>query len=103
MDGATSQQIIQQKWTMEKEATTDEDVDVSAALGQQNLNDQTVIIVSFVPLQMSHNDEKIWVNDRPSSVRYCRIIKFEFTSETAENTLKEYNYYSQEMNNFRPT
>lgn len=35
--------------------------------------------------------------------RYCRIIKFEFTPEIAENTLKEYNYYSQETNNLRPT
>jgi len=102
MDGATSQQVVQQKWTKEKKATISI-TDVSATVGQQNFLDQAVFLISFVPLQLSHNDEKVWVNDRPSSVKYCRPIKFEFTPETSENTLKEYKYYTEKMSNLSPT
>lgn len=61
-------------------------------------------MISFVPLQItSKNNKVMWINDRPSSVRYCRPIKFTFMKETPSTTLQEYNYYKEEVNNLIPT
>lgn len=35
----------------------------------------------------------MWKNERPSSVRFCRPVQFQFSKETRENTLKEYEHY----------
>lgn len=57
-------------------------------------------MISFVPLQItSKNNKVMWMNNRPSSVRYCRPIKFTFMKETPSTTLQEYNYYKKEINN----
>ncbi|KAK9721246.1 hypothetical protein QE152_g21639 [Popillia japonica] len=55
-----------------------------------NAGDSKVFISSIVPLQLYaktlHNQEKIilWQNPRPGSTRFCRPIRFQFISESAD-------------------
>jgi len=56
--------------------------------------DSDLFLFSLVPLELfCFNDKKerltIWQNNRTSSTRFCRPIKFEFKKETAETTLFE--------------
>lgn len=111
MDGASSQQVLQQKRvkntnkeTSSKAVNTAEDASTSNEIDEHsNRSDHSVFIISFVPLELRLNHEIIWINDRPSSIRFCRPIKFEFVAESAINTLNEYNYYTQKINNLLPT
>ena len=112
MDGASSQQVFQQnraknintETTSSKVVNTDEDASMSNAIDEHpNTSDHSVFIISFVPLELKLENENIWVNDRPSSIRFCRPIKFEFIAENAINTLCEYNYYTEKMSSLRPT
>lgn len=67
-------------------------------------SDRTVFIISFVPLKIiSEDNDILWINERPSSIRYCRPIKFEFTKETPSKTLQEYNFYTEEIRKLIPT
>lgn len=57
-------------------------------------------MTSIVPLQMAitENDtEHIWKNTRPSSTRYCRALKFEFTKETPDVIRAEKNRVDEQI------
>lgn len=52
-----------------------------------SIADSSVILISFVPLQLRdfENDTKVlWQNPVPSSIRFCRVIKFIYSKETPE-------------------
>jgi len=91
MDGASNQQNFKQKWSI----NNDKDA--------VYLSDSVVFVISYVPLILSSDNNILWKNDRPSSVRYCRLIKFEFFKETPSNVLREYNFYVTEIDNLQPT
>lgn len=76
MNGASGQQNFKQQWSIKN----DKDSDATY------LNDSTVFVISYVPLILS-SDNILWKNDRPSSVRYCRPIKFEFIKEAVASVL----------------
>lgn len=114
MDGASNQQVIQNKvikgqptirrQTSSKVVNTDEDASINNKIDEHpNRSDHSVFIISFVPLELRFDNNIVWVNDRPSSIRFCRPIKFEFITENAINTLNEYNYYTEIINNLHPT
>jgi len=44
-------------------------------------------------INTKNNDTISWLNDRLSSIRYCRPIKFEFVKELRLKTLQEYHFY----------
>lgn len=46
-------------------------------------SDSSVFITSLVPLKMVCLDKIIWQNPRPSSTRFCRPLKIEYTKETS--------------------
>lgn len=100
MDGASSQQVLKQnkakdinKEALSSKIIIDKDASISNVIDEElNRSDHSVYIISFVPLELKSDNEIIWVNDRPSSVRFCRPIKFEFITENTINVLKEYNY-----------
>lgn len=67
-------------------------------------SDRTVFIISFMPLKMiSEDNDILWINERPLSIRYCRPIKFEFIKETPSKTLQKYNFYTEEIRKLVPT
>lgn len=88
MDGASSQQVLQNK---------------SDNNNQHYGCEESVFVICFVPLELKQDDNCIWKNDRPSSVRYCRPIKFLFIKENPINTLHEYNFDTKEISNLAPT
>lgn len=52
-----------------------------------DLSDSNLFMTSIVPLKMTLETTEnltnlVWKNSRPSSTRYCRALKFEFTKET---------------------
>lgn len=99
MDGASGQQTFKQRWALN-------DSEIETELGKfpsEEISDKSVFMISFVQLQItSKNNKVMWINNRPSSVRYCRPIKFTFIKEIS-TTLQEYNYYKEEINNLIPT
>lgn len=99
MDGASGQQTFKQKWASNDSVTEFEEYSF------EEMSDKSIFMVSFVPLQITskNNNKVIWINNRPSSVRYCRPIKFTYRKETPSTTLTEYNYYKKEINNLIPT
>lgn len=52
-------------------------------------SDSAVFITSIVPLKLICNGKTIWKNPRPSSTRYCRPLKIEFSKETASTAKLE--------------
>lgn len=58
------------------------------------LSDKTVFSINFVPLQLKADDNLIWVNKTPSSIRYCRPIRFKFAKEEKYFVKNQYKYYS---------
>lgn len=92
MDGASGQQTFKQRWASDDFETVTE----FEKYPSEEISDKSVFMISFVPLQItSKNNKVMWMNDRPSSVRYCRPIKFTFMKETPSTTLQEYNYYKK--------
>lgn len=63
---------------------------------KQNLSlpDASVFAVSFVPLELRTSTFIAWTNPIPSSVHYCRLVKFSFIKETDAIVKKEYHYYT---------
>lgn len=69
----------------------------------KNLNDSSVFLIMFVPIEISVERDVIWVNERSNSPRLCRPLSFEFTKETSENTLRTYKYYANQLKNLKPS
>lgn len=95
MDGASNQQTFKQKWS------TNNDSD-----SMKVMSDSTVFVVCYVPLILtdSHDHSRVlWRNERPSSVRFCRPLKFTFVKETPANILETYNFYMNKINNLQPS
>ena len=88
LDGASGQQVFKQKWA------NNESVNI----------DSSIFMVSYVPLNiMSSDGQTISINTRPSSVRLCRPIKFQFTKETNAKIQEEYDYTNEKINNLKIT
>ena len=61
-------------------------------------SDSSVLITSIVPLRLVCNDKIVWQNPRPSSTRFCRPLKIEFTKETASILVREKERVDEELN-----
>lgn len=55
----------------------------------KNASDSSVFMTSFVPIKLTSGSNVIWLNEYPSSTRYCRPIRFEFVHENADICKKE--------------
>lgn len=84
-DGASSQSTYKQKFK------------------DNNASDSSIFMTSFVPLKLVSGTDVVWTNPNPSSTRYCRPIKFEFTHENTEVCKKEYERMQAEISNLVPT
>ena len=111
MDGASGQQTTRQKWSsnetevlvvdqsennIEESAIFDEEPEgvSSNQLPIKNMSDKSVFGICFVPLQLKSDRNIIWVNNKPSSIFYCRPIKFQFTKEEKNFVKEQYKYYT---------
>lgn len=58
-----------------------------------------------MPLRLidDNNGKIFWQNPNPSSIRYCRPIKFEFKHENVENTKEELQYIQHQIDTLIPT
>lgn len=61
----------------------------------------------MVPLKLeiktSFGWEVVWKNERPSSTKFCRPIKFEYVSETPEKIKNDVNDINNKIKNLIPT
>lgn len=91
-DGSNGQSQYKQKYSDNNNSSSDKDL----------------FLFSIVPLQLNSFDEQnnkhiIWTNNRTSSTRFCRPIKFKFEKETVETTLKEVNSVEDQIKQLTPT
>lgn len=71
-----------------------------------DISDSNLFMTSIVPLNMSFAENRIkhvWKNSRPSSTRYCRALKFEFTKETLDLIREEKNRVENEIKHLHGT
>lgn len=68
-----------------------------------NDTDEYLFVFSFVPIRLYDGNDIIWQNPRPSSTMYCRPIKFIFSKESTDLTIRETNKVSEEINQLVPT
>lgn len=47
----------------------------------ENPTDESIVMISLIPLQIASSTKVLWKNDHPSSTRLCRPIRFDFTKE----------------------
>lgn len=93
MDGASGQQTVKQRWNVDTNQSCNEKTPsielstIEVEIPENELSDKSIFIISFVPRIIAEDGDILWINNRPSSVRYCRPIKFEFMKETSTTTL----------------
>lgn len=74
-----------------------------------SIEDGSLFVTSYCPLQLvfksntSDPDQIFWKNPRPSSTRYCRPLRFQFTKETKELSVQEETYFKTKIGNLRPS
>jgi hypothetical protein len=71
-------------------------------------SDKDLLLFSIVPLQLNRFDQQnnkniIWTNNRTSSTRFFRPIKFKFKKETIKITLREVNAVEDQIKQLQPT
>lgn len=65
--------------------------------------DETIFSISMpLCLKDMSTNEDIWKNPQPSSTKYCKPIKFEFSKETKEKTLLEVQEMKEKIKNLVP-
>lgn len=95
MDGCSGQQTIKQKF--EKDPAKKNNIANLLESEESAISEESVFMVSLVPLLMKSNEEVFWENEKPGSVRFCRPVRFEFKKETAQNTKQLYKYYKKKI------
>lgn len=69
-------------------------------------SDANIFQSCFVPLRLvcGEDDQKIvWENPKPSSPRFCRLIRFRFVKESTDVTEEEINHIKTAANELTPT
>lgn len=86
-DGSSGQSVYKQKFT------------------EDGKSDENVFFTSVVPLQLvceSNTEIVVWKNPRPSSPRFCRLIKLQFLHENVESTVNLVNDIEQQIESLVP-
>ncbi|OXU19761.1 hypothetical protein TSAR_001075 [Trichomalopsis sarcophagae] len=103
MDGSSGQQNTRQNWKNEAlNLMNDSDFSDEDSYLSDNeiisLSDNSVFMITFVPILLKTANQVIWSNKNPASPLFCRPIKFMFVKETDKLTMKIYNKYSSLLN-----
>lgn len=66
--------------------------------------DEYMFIISLVPIRLVNDEQKIiWENPRPSSPRFCRVIKFIYKKETEALIKEECQVIEKQIMELEPT
>ena len=60
-------------------------------------NEESLFSTCLVPLQLEVNSETIWKNSSPSSILFCRPIRLQFKTETADTCQQEKSYIESKI------
>lgn len=68
------------------------------------ISDANLFICSLVPIRLINldNNDVLWINPVPSSVRFCRPISIEFCKETPEKTRSAIENIKEQINSLIP-
>lgn len=80
-DGASGQSLYKQVFQTDNE----------------NSSDESIMMVSLIPLQVESSSKVLWKNPHPSSTRLCRPIMFEFTKENKITTNETYSLIENQI------
>lgn len=78
----------------------------SFSSSDSDTSDSHLFMTSIVPLKITLSEDEsreIWKNDRPSSTRYCRPLKFQFKKETPALILEEKQRVEEEIRSLQET
>ena len=74
---------------------------------EEDFSDENIFVTSIVPVQLyailDEQKVNIWENERPSSTRYCRPIRFRFLKETSDVTREEKDHIDRQIASLVPT
>ncbi|XP_050312211.1 uncharacterized protein LOC126747535 [Anthonomus grandis grandis] len=76
---------------------------------ESNISDANIFLTSMVPIQLINGDPKskdkfvIWENPKTSSTRLCRPLRVQFRHETTELSVREKQYFDQQISDLQPT
>lgn len=68
-----------------------------------NCSDNSIFMLSMVPLRIKSLTGTLWTNPHPSSTRLCRPVSFEFMKEKEENTIEIYRNVKAQIEKLKPT
>lgn len=88
MDGASGQSIYKQIFKDDPAGSS---------------SDNSVFMLSMVPLRIRSCDNIFWTNPHPSSTKLCRPISFQFTKEKRETTIEHYQHIEDQIIKLKPT
>ena len=88
-DGATGQAVYKQKYSSDT-ATASRD-------------EGALFCTTLVPLELTVCGERVWLNDKPSSTRFCRPLRLQYVRETPEVSRAERDYFVGQANSLSPT
>ena len=78
-------------------AETQQEIDFQKS---DDIDDKYFFIISFVPLKITYENNKIWVNENPNSTDWCKPIEIVWRKENDTMTNEKFNYY-QRYKNFK--
>lgn len=83
-DGASDQQQYKQKFA------------------DDCISDESIFMVSLVPICLESESSVLWNNPHPASSRYCRPIQFEYAKESPDKTRAEVRSLQDEIDHLEP-
>jgi len=84
-DGASDQRQCKQKFS------------------DDHVSDESIFMVSMVPICLEPESSVLWSNPHPASPRYCRPIQFEYAKESLEKIRAEVKSLEVEIDHLEPT
>ena len=88
-DGATGQAVYKQKY--------------SADAATASREEGALFCTTLVPLELTICGQRIWLNDKPSSTRFCRPLHLQYVRETPEVSRAERDHFVRQADSLSPT
>lgn len=67
------------------------------------ISDESIFMVSMVPICLKSESSVLWNNPHPASPRYCRPIEFEYAKESSDKTRAKVRSLQDEIDHLEPT
>jgi len=102
-DGKTTNLVLVSKWGCDGSTGHSQ---YKQKASSENLSDSDLFLSSIVPLQLHIEKDSntiLWQNPCPSSLRFCRPIRFQLKKETLEVANTEVQYIESQIRMLFPT